>query len=173
MKKIILVTLLTLVFSPTALADDNQQVNAAAPAKTAGDDGGGTAAASAGDDVAGGGGLTVGGDDSSGGGTVTKLAAIPTASVGDDGLPIPPPSPPGTVPPGSLTLVQQLTSYLAYNLYELSEYPPGTQNYNYFRAQRLTKQLAIAQAAAAAGTPLPPIFTENGQVAPLQLISLY
>ena len=67
------------------------------------------------------------------------------------------------------TLVQQLQSYLAYQQAELDEYGPpptcGSNCYHYYAVQRLTKQLAAATAAAAAGSPLPPILTENGAVA--------
>ncbi len=63
------------------------------------------------------------------------------------------------------TLIQQLQSFLAYELDEEDEYPQP--NYHTYRAQRLTSQLATAQAAAAAGHPLPPQLNEHGQVTPL------
>jgi hypothetical protein len=64
------------------------------------------------------------------------------------------------------TLVQQLTSYLAYEQAEAAEECPGGGCYHYWRAQRLTTQLAAAIAACNAGACLPPILGENGQVNP-------
>jgi peptidoglycan/LPS O-acetylase OafA/YrhL len=64
------------------------------------------------------------------------------------------------------TLVQQLTSYLAYEQAEAAEECPGGGCYHYWRAQRLTKQLAAAISACNAGACLPPILGENGQVNP-------
>jgi hypothetical protein len=63
------------------------------------------------------------------------------------------------------TLVQQLTSYLAYEQAEADEECPGGGCYHFYRAARLTQQLAAAIAAQNAGTPLPPILTESGSVA--------
>lgn len=62
------------------------------------------------------------------------------------------------------TLIQQLQSYLTYELDEEDEYPQP--NYHTYRAQRLTKQLSAAQAAAAAGKSLPPQLNEHGVVTP-------
>src|SRR6478736_5386036 len=66
---------------------------------------------------------------------------------------------------GPITLVQQLTANLAYQLHELEE-EPGL-NYHYYASQRLAKQLKAAIAAAAAGHPLPPLRKEDGTVAPI------
>jgi hypothetical protein len=63
------------------------------------------------------------------------------------------------------TLVQQLTSYLAYEQAEADEECPGGGCYHFYRAARLTQQLAAAIAAQNAGTPLSPILTEDGSVA--------
>ena len=60
------------------------------------------------------------------------------------------------------TLVQQLQAELAYQLAEAAEY--NTPTYHTFRAQRIAKQLQVALAAAAAGTPLPPQTKENGEI---------
>lgn len=68
----------------------------------------------------------------------------------------------------NITLVQQLSSYLAFEQAEANEYGPpptcGSNCYHYYRAARLTKQLATAIAAQNAGTPLPPLRNESGQV---------
>jgi hypothetical protein len=65
----------------------------------------------------------------------------------------------------SPTLVQQLSSYLAYEQVEAAEECPGGGCYHYYRAQRLTIQLAAAIAACNAGSCLPPILDESGNVA--------
>jgi hypothetical protein len=66
------------------------------------------------------------------------------------------------------TLVQQLSSYLAYEQAEALEYGPpptcGSNCYHYYRAARLTKQLAAAVAACNAGSCLPPLIDESGNV---------
>jgi hypothetical protein len=66
------------------------------------------------------------------------------------------------------TLVQQLSSYLAYEQAEALEYGPpptcGSNCYHYYRAARLTKQLATAVAACNAGSCLPPLIDESGNV---------
>jgi hypothetical protein len=64
----------------------------------------------------------------------------------------------------SITLVQQLSSYLAYEQQEAAEECPGGGCYHYWRAARLTKQLAAAVAAQNAGTPLPPLIDESGNI---------
>lgn len=68
------------------------------------------------------------------------------------------------------TLVDQLQSYLNYELNELAEYgaPPtcGSNCYHYYRSARLSKQLAAAIAAQNAGTPLAPIMNAYG-IAPI------
>ena len=64
------------------------------------------------------------------------------------------------------TLVQQLTSYLAYETAETAEECPGGGCYHYYRAARLTKQLAAAIAAQNAGAPLTPIMNSKG-IAPV------
>jgi hypothetical protein len=63
------------------------------------------------------------------------------------------------------TLIQQLQSFLAYELDEEDEYPQP--NYHTYRAQRLQGQLATANAAAASGNPLPPQLNEHGVITPL------
>jgi hypothetical protein len=67
----------------------------------------------------------------------------------------------------SPTLVQQLSSYLAYEQAEAAEECPSGGCYHYYRAARLTTQLAAAIAACNAGTCLPPILTESGTIAPV------
>lgn len=62
------------------------------------------------------------------------------------------------------TLVEQLTSYLAYEEHEAYEEPQET--YHAFRAARLRKQLAAALKAEAAGIPLPPVKNAWG-IAPI------
>jgi hypothetical protein len=68
----------------------------------------------------------------------------------------------------TITLVQQLSSYLAYEQAEALEYGPpptcGSNCYHYYRAARLTKQLATAVAACNAGSCLPPLIDESGNV---------
>lgn len=71
----------------------------------------------------------------------------------------------GQSTPPPPTLIQQLQSFLAYELDEEDEYPQP--NYHTYRAQRLTTQLSTAQAAAAAGNPLPPQLNEHGVITPL------
>lgn len=74
-------------------------------------------------------------------------------------------TPPGPVAAGSPTRVQQLTAKLAHQLEELEEYPNNT--YYGPASVRTARSLAAATAAQAAGTPLPPLFGENGTVIPL------
>jgi hypothetical protein len=62
------------------------------------------------------------------------------------------------------TLVQQLSSYLAYEQAEAAEECPSGGCYHYWRAARLTKQLAAAIAACNAGACLPPLIDESGNV---------
>ena len=79
-----------------------------------------------------------------------------------------PPAGGGTTPPNptGITLVQQLQAAIAYDE-EYLEYHPCTQCYAAYHLNRTQKQLTIALAAAAAGTPFPPRTMENGQVAPI------
>jgi hypothetical protein len=71
----------------------------------------------------------------------------------------------GQSQPPPPTLIQQLQSFLSYELDEEDEYPQP--NYHTYRAQRLQGQLATANAAAASGHPLPPQLNEHGVVTPL------
>ena len=79
-----------------------------------------------------------------------------------------PPAGGGTTTPNptGITLVQQLQAAIAYDE-EYLEYHPCTQCYAAYHLNRTQKQLTIALAAAAAGTPFPPRTMENGQVAPI------
>jgi hypothetical protein len=63
------------------------------------------------------------------------------------------------------TLVQQLTARLAYVQQQAILEPNET--YYQYRAIRLANQLAAAIAAQNAGTPLPPVTDEFGNVAPV------
>lgn len=63
------------------------------------------------------------------------------------------------LPPSALAanLVDQLTSYLAYETHETAEECPGGGCYHFHRAARLSKQLTVAIAAQNAGTPGTPV----------------
>jgi hypothetical protein len=66
------------------------------------------------------------------------------------------------------TRVQQLQIKLNYQLEEIAE---GNTKYYGPAAKRTAKQLKAAQAAEAAGNPLPPISGENGKPVPLSKYS--
>jgi hypothetical protein len=66
------------------------------------------------------------------------------------------------------TLVEQLTAKLAYQ--QANAVPPAngqTGNYAYYASKRTAKQLAAANLAQQANTPLPPILGENGVPVPV------
>ena len=71
----------------------------------------------------------------------------------------------GAPAPTTPTLVQQLTAKLAYQQEELAEHPNNT--YLGPASKRTAKHVAAAIAAEAAGSPLPPMLSENGGVVPL------
>lgn len=59
------------------------------------------------------------------------------------------------------TLVEQLESYLVFETAETAEECPTGGCYHYYRAARLVKQIVVAKAAEAAGTPMVPILRMN------------
>jgi hypothetical protein len=90
-------------------------------------------------------------DGGSGPAPVVTLAAKSSAS----------PSGNGSVPP---TLVQQLQAKAAYQQAEVDE---GNTKYYGPALKRTLQQLAAAQVAETAGTPLPPILSESGVPVPV------
>jgi hypothetical protein len=105
-----------------------------------------------------------------GAGNVPVVTVATTPSVGTPGY---------VHPPGGYvhvpTRVQQLQARVDWMQYQISI---GNNQYNSTGAsmqdalQRSQKALAQAIAAQAAGTPLPPITTENGQIAPISAYSI-